>query len=135
MTKIISLIVLMFSFQVMAQGSTKVQCAQQNDHSFFITITVNQENKIIKASNNKLLEADHNSNSPYALLAMDLSVAPFESMNTFSASNGFSILRVVTTAEVISVGISPDLQRGFFAYQDIGSGNGNSSANLVCRRL
>lgn len=50
----------------------------------------------------------------------------------YKATNGFSIIELITTADNIKVGINPTTKQGFYNYRDYGSGSGNSRLNLTC---
>ena len=49
------------------------------------------------------------------------------------AKNGYSLVTVGTTADSVTMGVSLKDMKGFFKYQDLGSGNGNSRYVLTVR--
>jgi hypothetical protein len=49
------------------------------------------------------------------------------------AKNGYSLVTVGTTADSVTMGVSLRDMKGFFKYQDLGSGNGNSQHLLKVR--
>lgn len=52
---------------------------------------------------------------------------------TAIAKNGYSLVTVGTTADAVTMGISLKDGKGFFKYQDLGSGNGNSQHVLTVK--
>jgi hypothetical protein len=49
------------------------------------------------------------------------------------AKNGYSLVTVGTTADSVTMGVSLKAMKGFFKYQDLGSGNGNSQYVLTVK--
>lgn len=73
--------------------------------------------------------------SIFGLFSDPIEESGIESVKFQKGKNGYAMVRVITTADSITVGVSPDLKSGFYKYQDIGSGNGNENFVLECKKL
>lgn len=129
------LTILAFSQLAGAATPIIVKCHEVNNQSQFIVLHMNSRHKIIPVGKNRYIDSDKNKDSDFKYLNQPLNKTVFESIYPGWARNGFSLLTFVTTADSYTVGVSPDLTKGFLAYRDLGSGNGNSSRALVCKKM
>lgn len=95
-------------------------------------IRLNSRGEVVPYSKSKLLGAPLK--SIFGFMGDNPNESAMEYVNTFRAPNGYSVVQGGTTADEITVGVSPDLSKGFYSYRDIGSGNGNMRYYLACRR-
>lgn len=128
----LALTLLHFSAQSGEANTSIVKCwAGEYTNQYIILRIVN--GNIVKWDNNHIARKD--SNSSFGLFSEPLDDGPVEAFKFGKAKNGYRFVRVVTSAESITVGISPSLTQGFCAYQDLGSGNGNDRIPISCREL
>lgn len=115
-----------------AQADTIVTCTDPKSPKDVVQVRLDRNNRIIRWDNSRWVNSKSRA---FGNLARPFSEGnePWEGESTFKAANGFSIVRAVTTADVEMLGVNPTTLKGFYGYQDIGSGNGNSKTELVCR--
>jgi hypothetical protein len=122
-------------------GTIEIQCSGKFDgkiESFKARIRFDKlgdnlkEARMVFWSKNKMIQAD--AKSFFASLS-DMENFGLEGTGSFIAKNNFKVLSVINTAEEITIGVSPDLTRGFYNYRDGGSGLGNQRTPLICKRL
>lgn len=135
MSKMLSVLVAALALsqsQAFAQTS-RVKCFERKAPQYFVVIALDDAGRILKATPKKQVLSDNHARSPFSYLSADLEESGFESVRTMRAPNGFSIVTFISTADAVSIGVSKDRSRGFYTYQDLGSGNGNSRKDLVCQ--
>lgn len=93
---------------------------------------VNEKNRLVWYSKSQLVYAKKD--SYFAWLA-DMMNFGLEGSASFLGKNNYSMLSVTNTAESVTIGLSPNLNLGFYSYRDGGSGLGNSQIPMVCRVL
>jgi hypothetical protein len=69
--------------------------------------------------------------SVFFWLGQDRETSGIEWERSGKAKNGYSLVTVGTTADSVTLGVSLKDNKGFFKYQDLGSGNGNSQYVLT----
>jgi hypothetical protein len=100
-----------------------------------------QETVLLRMENGKLAQwsektvAHPSAKSLFGLLSEPVEEGAIESVRFGRGKNGYAMVSVYTTAESLTVGVSPDLTTGFYKYQDNGSGNGNQTFALKCQGL
>lgn len=72
-------------------------------------------------------------NSLFYWLGQNRETSGIEWERSGKAKNGYSLVTVGTTADSVTMGISLAAKKGFFKYQDLGSGNGNSQYQLTVK--
>lgn len=70
--------------------------------------------------------------SNFGLFSEDINESSIESVKFGKYRNGYKFAAIITTADALTLGISPDYKRGFLKYEDLGSGNGNEAFELKC---
>lgn len=115
---------------VYAAGFTGVvQCAEKGNLKDVASIRM--KNGEIIPWNAKGMVKAKGEDSLFFLLTLNED-GGLEYSKTARAKNGFALVTVGTTADEVTLGISPDLSQGFFKYRDTGSGNGDQNLELVC---
>lgn len=97
-----------------------------------ITFHLNNNKQIVYYKDNQV--AKTSKDSLFWPLGENLEEAGVESLRTFFTPNGYSVVYAITTADAVKVGISRNLNAGFYEYSDLGSGNGNKKLNLICEQ-
>ncbi len=115
-----------------AAAPSLVRCHKNGQVKEYMILTLNERQKIVQANKKQYIVTSPK--SEFSVLSMDLEEVAWESIHSFKASNGYSLVRFISTADAITVGISGDLQKGFYKYEDLGSGNGHSEYSLVCKK-
>ncbi|MBS1984770.1 MAG: hypothetical protein JST16_11415 [Bdellovibrionales bacterium] len=113
-----------------ANPVTLVCSARIQNQKQSISVRLDAEGKIVYWKKNQIAQAEKT--SIFGRLAGDVEEEGYEYIHSFQAPNGYSILQAGTTADEISIGIHSDHKKGFYAYKDLGSGNGNSKVPLTC---
>jgi|GEM_PF-5464039 len=98
-----------------------------------LKLKLDAEGKIVKWDDKNWAQAKRNGIFFWLAENEEEDMSSIEYDSSIIAANGYSIVKVGTTADEVSVGISADRKKGFFKYRDAGSGNGNSEYPLVCR--
>lgn len=132
-----SLVVLVFvCVSTLAYGSEKslFKCALAGS-PYDLVAAVDEQGRIVPMNNTYYIWSNKDKSSPFYVFSFNYKNYPFESIKTFKAPNGFSVVQMVTTADAVLFGISADRTVGFYQYQDLGSGNGNSKLTLKCSPL
>lgn len=116
-----------------SQAAALVECAGKiNGKTETFKARVNDQNRLVWFSKTKLVDAK--ASSFFSWLA-DMENFGLEGSGSFYGKNGYSILSVTNTAETVTIGLSPNLNLGFYSYRDGGSGNGNAQVPMSCRVL
>ncbi len=133
MKYLLSLMVVLGAISASAGGSTAtVRCHAPKYPNQFV---------VLKMINGMLTQWDAthvarpDANSIFLLLAEDTEEGVLESVRFGKAKNGYAMVTVVTTADALTLGVSPSLENGFYNYQDLGSGNGNKRLDLICEKI
>jgi hypothetical protein len=97
-----------------------------------ITLKI-EDGKIIPWDSKRWAKITPKKDSIFFWLGQDREESALEWEKSYRAKNGYSIVEVGTTADAVKVGVNLDEKKGFFKYEDLGSGNGNLELTLKCK--
>ena len=126
------LLTLFVSSMAMADSTIVVRCWAPKYEKQNVHLKI-QNGKITNWDQNHVARPD--AKSIFGMLSEPIKDGAIESVRIGRGKNGFVFVTVVTTADSVTVGVSPDLKRGFYNYKDLGSGNGNDNIELVCQQV
>ncbi len=129
-----TLFVILTSVSAQAGYTGVIRCWVPGKYEKQETAVLRMENGSLKQWSTKTV-AHPSAKSLFGLLSEDVENGSIESVKFAKGKNGYAMVTVYTTAESLTVGVSPDLQSGFYKYQDNGSGNGNETFVLKCQAL
>ncbi len=123
-----TLLISSFSF------ASEVMCWVPGAHQDQEKVVLRMEKgEIVKWDDNHVARPD--AKSLFGLFSDPIDAGPIEGIRFSKGKNGYAMVKVITTADALTVGISADLTKGFHFYQDLGSGNGNERLVLDCKKL
>ncbi len=126
----LALVTILFSSMAFA-NHTIVKCWPSGKTSQYIQLKVTMKGFITRWSEEKFAESDGNSFLSYFSESEEF----FEGIRYSKAKNGYALITGFSTADAVTVGVSPDFTKGFYKYEDHGSGNGDSTVTLKCKAM
>lgn len=115
-------------------ATTTVKCSGKYENKTeTIEVKLDSRGKWVKWDSARWAKTSKNSLFSY-FGSKDMEGEGVEWNKVFLARNGFAIMNLGTTADSFTIGISLKAMKGFFKYDDIGSGAGNFGFPLDCKR-
>ena len=111
-----------------------VECwAKVHGKKNVMNATIADDGTFARTSNNGWVETQED--TIFSWMAMDPTRAGAEYYDTFKAPNGYSIVKMGTSANEMKIGVSADRTKGFYEYTDHGSSANNAQIVLTCKKI
>jgi hypothetical protein len=132
MSDAMKLLIILLLLPIGASASVVTCTGQADGRTQSISIKIGSDGHLANWNESKIAQTP--ARGAFGLLAENPEdgEGPFEYYHSDVTSYGMKVITAGTTADEAKIAISKDLKRGYFAYRDLGSGNGNHYIPLTC---